>query len=138
MQSLRGNNGGQSQPKKNKCQYYCIKSARIRVFTVPYSSVYRQNHRFCSYTENTGQWNSVFLHILCSVFDKTSNSNSVLLLFIDIHVLVKQLLMKYCWFPFVWTDAQTQSRGKKVTHETLWFTFMLDRYSNKTGIMTTG
>ena len=45
---------------------HCIKYARIPVFTDPYSSVYSVLIR-----ENTGQWKSVFSHILCSEKAKT-------------------------------------------------------------------
>ena len=34
--------------------YHCIKYARIRIFTDPYSLVYGQKGRFCPYTAEYG------------------------------------------------------------------------------------
>ena len=40
---------------------HCIKYARIRVFTDPYSPVYGQNLQFCLYTEESGSGTTRFL-----------------------------------------------------------------------------
>ena len=50
--------------------WHCIKYARIRVFTEPYSPVKgqnRQNRRFWPYVGEYGSEKPVLLHILCSV-----------------------------------------------------------------------